>query len=66
MSEAERRIAEHERMIRDLVENDPLFSIFMVVEVEGPRDDGRRFVLVKREDGAGIQMPEPGGEFAAR
>jgi hypothetical protein len=28
MNEAERRIAEHDNMIRDLVENDPLFQIF--------------------------------------
>jgi hypothetical protein len=61
MSEAERRIAEHEALMRELVENDPLFSVFTIVEVEqGDRPDGRRFVLVKREDGAGIQMPEPG------
>ena len=59
MNEAERRIAEHEDMIRGLVENDPLFAIFTVVEVDGERNDGRRFVLVKREDGSGIQMPEP-------
>ncbi len=62
MTEAERRITEHECMIRDLVENDPLFSIFTVVEIDGPVHDGRRFVLVKREEGAGIQMPEPGAE----
>jgi hypothetical protein len=61
MSEAERRIAEHERLMRDLVENDPLFSVFMLVEVEAPAGgDRRRLVLVKKEDGAGIQMPEPG------
>lgn len=60
MSEAERRAAEHERSMRELVENDPLFSVFMLVEVEsGASRDGRKFVLVKREDGAGIQMPEP-------
>jgi hypothetical protein len=62
MTEAKRRITEHECMIRDLVENDPLFSIFTVVEIDTPRGDGRRFLLVKREDGAGIQMPEPGAE----
>ena len=61
MNEAERRIAEHEDMIRDLVENDPLFSVFMVVEVKADEEnDGRRFILVRKEDGAGIQMPEPG------
>jgi hypothetical protein len=58
MNEAERRIAEHDTMIRDLVENDPLFSVFTVVEVD--TGSGRRLVLVKREEGAGIQMPEPG------
>jgi hypothetical protein len=37
--------------------------VFMVVEVNaGERADGRRLVLVKKEDGAGIQMPEPGTE----
>jgi hypothetical protein len=60
MNEAERRIAEHEEMIRELVENDPLFAVFTVVAVEGERDDGRKFVLVKKEEGSGIQMPEPG------
>ena len=61
MNEAERRIAEHEDMIRDLVENDPLFSVFMVVEVNADEEnDGRKFILVRKEDGAGIQMPEPG------
>jgi hypothetical protein len=58
MNEAERRIAEHDEMIRDLVENDPLFHIFTVVEEETQK--GRRLILVKRADGAGIQMPEPG------
>jgi hypothetical protein len=62
MNEAERRIAEHEAMIRELVENDPLFSIFTVVEVDGERREGRKFVLVRKEDGSGIQMPEPGSE----
>jgi hypothetical protein len=60
MSEADRRIAEHDDMIRNLVENDPLFSVFTVIEMD--TGDGRRFVLVKREDGAGIQMPEPGSQ----
>jgi hypothetical protein len=60
MNEAERRIVEHEIMIRELVENDPLFSIFTVVEVDSKTRDGRRFVLVRRQDGSGIQMPEPG------
>ena len=58
MNEAERRIAEHDNMIRDLVENDPLFQIFTVVETE--TSEGRRLILTKREEGAGIQMPEPG------
>jgi hypothetical protein len=57
MNEAERRIAEHDDMIRDLVENDPLFSNFTVIEAETTH--GRRLVLVKREEGSGIQMPEP-------
>ena len=60
MSEAERRIAEHERLMRELVDNDPLFSVFMLVEVDATDSGGRRLVLVRREDGAGIQMPEPG------
>jgi hypothetical protein len=60
MNEADRRIVEHEIMIRELVENDPLFSIFTVVEVDSETSDGRRFVLVRRQDGSGIQMPEPG------
>jgi hypothetical protein len=58
MSEAERRTVEQEDIIRELVENDPLFSIFTVVEEV--TSQGPRLVLVKREDGAGIQMPEPG------
>jgi hypothetical protein len=58
MNEAERRIAEHDDMIRDLVENDPLFQIFTVVETDTLH--GRRLILMKRDDGAGIQMPEPG------
>ena len=63
MSEAERRIAEHERLMRELVDNDPLFSVFMLVEVDAADGrEGRRLVLVRREDGAGIQMPEPGTE----
>ena len=62
MSEAERRIAEHERLMRELVDNDPLFSVFMLVEVDATDSGGRRLVLVRREDGAGIQMPEPGTE----
>jgi hypothetical protein len=60
MNEAERRIAEHDTMIRELVENDPLFSVFTVVGVD--TGNGRRLVLVNREEGAGIQMPEPGTE----
>jgi hypothetical protein len=63
MSEGERRAAEQECFIRELVENDPFFSIFLLVEVDGgERGEGRRLVLVKRKDGAGIQMPEPGTE----
>jgi hypothetical protein len=62
MTEAEQRLTEHECMIRDLVENDPLFSVFTVVEIDGPVRDGRRFLLVRKEEGSGIQMPEPGGE----
>jgi hypothetical protein len=57
MNEAERRIAEHDSMIRDLVENDPLFHLFTNVE----EDTGD--ALVKREDG-GIQMPEPGSNVS--
>jgi hypothetical protein len=63
MDEAERRIAEKERLLLDLVESDPIFSIFTVVSVDGPAGEGRKFVLVRREDGAGIQMPEPGTEW---
>ena len=61
MSEAERRAAEQERLVRELVENDPLFSVFVLVEVDaGELGKERKLVLVRREDGAGIQMPEPG------
>jgi hypothetical protein len=60
MSEAKRRIAEHERLMRELIENDPLFSVFVLVEIDAADGrGGRRLVLVKREDGVGIQMPEP-------
>jgi hypothetical protein len=58
MNEADRRTAEHDDLIRELVENDPLFAIFTVVEADTQK--GRRLILVKRDDGAGIQMPEPG------
>jgi hypothetical protein len=59
MNEAERRIAENERLLLELVENDPVFSVFTVVSVDGPPGEGRKFVLVRRQDGAGIQMLEP-------
>jgi hypothetical protein len=63
MSKAERRAAEQERLMRELVENDPLFSVFVLVEVDaGELGKERRLVLVKKVDGAGIQMPEPGTE----
>jgi hypothetical protein len=34
MNEAEQGIAEHEHLMRELVENNPLFSVFMLVEVD--------------------------------
>ena len=40
MSEAERRIAEHDDMIRDLVENDLLFSVFTTVEMDTTKGAG--------------------------
>jgi hypothetical protein len=61
MSEAQRRLTEQERLIRELVDNDPLFSTFTAVLINDPgSNDGQKLVLVRREDGAGIQMPEPG------
>jgi hypothetical protein len=63
MNEAEQRIAEYERRMRELVENDPLFGIFMLVDVDADdRPDGRKFVIARKEGGAGIRMPEPGME----
>jgi hypothetical protein len=58
MDDTDRKIAEHDDMIRDLVANDPLFKVFAVVEEDTQK--GRRFILVKRESGAGIQIPDPG------
>jgi hypothetical protein len=59
MSEAERRIREHERQMRALIESDPLFSDFMLADVAQP-GEWPRLVLVKKElESAGIQMPEP-------
>jgi hypothetical protein len=49
--------------MRELVENDPLFSIFMLVDVDADdRPDGRKFVIARKEDGARIRMPDPGME----
>jgi hypothetical protein len=48
-------------MLMELVENDPLFKDFSLVEIDvGLPNEWPAFVLVKKEaDGAGIQMPEP-------
>ena len=62
MSEADRRIAEHQREIQDLIDNDPLFKNFTLVDV-GRAGEWPKLVLVRKEyEGAGIQMPEPATE----
>jgi hypothetical protein len=62
MSEAERRIAEHQRQMQDLIDNDPLFKDFTLVDV-GEAGEWPKLVLVRKEhEGAGIQMPEPATE----
>lgn len=62
MSEAERRIAEHQREMQDLIDTDPLFKDFTLVDV-GQAGEWPRLVLVRKEhEGAGIQMPEPATE----
>jgi hypothetical protein len=58
MNEAEQRIAEYERRMRELVENDPLFSIFMLADVDADdRRDGRKFVIARKEGGQGSGCP---------
>jgi hypothetical protein len=62
MNQAERfGVENHGRMLMELVENDPLFKDFSLVEIDvGLPNEWPAFVLVKKEaDGAGIQMPEP-------
>ncbi|HEY4927017.1 MAG TPA: hypothetical protein VII20_21625 [Roseiarcus sp.] len=62
MSEAQKRIAEHERAMRELIDRDPLFRDFMLVDVGLP-GEWPKLVLVRKEHvGAGIQMPEPANE----
>jgi hypothetical protein len=62
MSEAERRIAEHQREMQDLIDKDPLFKDFTLVDV-GEAGEWPKLVLVRKEYvGAGIQMPEPATE----
>jgi hypothetical protein len=62
MSEAERRIAEHQRAMRELIDNDPLFKDFMLVDVGQPGEWPRLVLVRKEHEGAGIQMPEPANE----
>jgi hypothetical protein len=62
MSEAQKRIAEHERAMRELIDRDPLFRDFMLVDVGLP-GEWPKLVLVRKEHvGASIQMPEPANE----
>jgi hypothetical protein len=62
MNEAQRRLTDQERLIHELVDNDPLFSTFTAVLTNDPISGAQMLVLVRKEDGAGIQMPEPGTE----
>jgi hypothetical protein len=62
MSEAERRIAEHQRAMRELIDTDPLFRDFMLVDVGRPGEWPRLVLVRKQHEGAGIQMPEPANE----
>jgi hypothetical protein len=62
MSEAERRIDEHQRAMRELIDKDPLFKDFTLADVGRPGEWPRLVLVRKGRDGAGIQMPEPGEE----
>jgi hypothetical protein len=59
MAEVDRRIAEHERQMRDLIERDPLFSRFELKDVAKPGEWPKLVLVRKEHEGSGIQMPEP-------
>jgi hypothetical protein len=62
MSEADRRIAEHQREMQGLIDTDPLFKDFTLIDLAQP-GEWPKLVLVRKEyEGAGIQMPEPATE----
>ena len=62
MSEADRRIAEHQREMQGLIDTDPLFKDFTLIDLAQP-SEWPKLVLVRKEyEGAGIQMPEPATE----
>jgi hypothetical protein len=62
MSEAERRIAEHQRAMRELIDKDPLFRDFTLADIGRPGEWPKLVLVRKERDGAGIQMPEPADE----
>jgi hypothetical protein len=61
MHRAEKEDVTFDDLLRDIVENQHLFKPFHIVEVvENPNTKRLRVVLVKnKNDGEGIQMPEP-------
>lgn len=62
MTQAEKHNAEnHGRVLRELVENDPTFKAYRVVEAtESESGNKLTLVLVKKEvEGAGFLMSEP-------
>jgi hypothetical protein len=62
MNEAERRLAEHQRAMRELIDTDPLFKDFMLADVGQPGEWPKLVLVRKEQEGAGIQMPEPANE----
>lgn len=59
MTEADREIVELERLVRNLIENDPRFGAFVVVDVARPGERPTLILTRREQDGSGIQMPEP-------
>ena len=54
-------IENHDRLLRDLIENDPTFKAFKIVEVAASESGTKlTLVLVKKEvEGAGFLMKAP-------
>jgi hypothetical protein len=64
MRTSEKEAVTFDDLLRDIVENQHLFKPFRIVEVvENPNTNRLRVVLVKKKnEGEGIQMPEPDSE----